>query len=125
MYPTRVDIDIFFGALGKRWNLSTLEIKDGVEYTLSKDDRTAAYRWEQDRPEEIFFALCRGNVCDLDDWTEMLESEKFEALFEYIELITDRYLEKPTRIAKKWKYFGYEILQYQSNDKWNNIRSPT
>ncbi len=55
----------------------------------------------------------------------MFESEKFEALFEYIELVSDRYLEKPTRIAKKWKYFGYEILQYQSNGKWDNIRSPT
>ncbi|RBP49394.1 hypothetical protein [Arenicella xantha] len=123
-YPNIKEVSQFFVALEKYWSVVPTKTDDGIEYLLSNSNRSVRVKWYKKTPEEFWFSMHEGDRCDLVDWTEMLDSEKKEDLFEYLKLVASRYLEKKTRITKKWLFFGAKKLQYLEGNKWHDLRSP-
>jgi len=111
MFPTRLEVDAFFEKLGRQWHLEVSEtvfeletcLGPGAKYTLTKGCKKVVFQWEIRRPEEMWYLLINNDVYEWDGWTEVFPSEEISVHFDYLEEISTRYLESPTRISKKWK----------------------
>ena len=124
-YPSSAQVQEAFSKFNSDWDYEYHELERNLEFRFSKDNREALFHWSNEMPEEVWFSLSSESGCDLTDWTEMFEEEReHKALFEYLELITHRYLECNTRIKKKFVFFGGEVLQYLNNGEWCELRSP-
>lgn len=122
--PTITQVCDFFSEFAQNWQIKIVTNPHSVECLLVKNKRKVRLKWFKNTPKEFWFSMHEENRCDLDDWTEMFETEEKEALFEYLKTVSKRYLEHETRVTKKWGFLGSGQLQYRQSEKWLDLRRP-
>lgn len=124
MYPSAEEISGFFESFEKRWPVSIRETLGVTELEITSGDKTAVVSWHSQFPEDLWYAFINGDSWEYDDWTEMFEQEKSpDAHFEYVRMLVQRYLDRPTRLRRRFIICGQWQLQYEKDGVWADIRS--